>query len=131
MIGLLEDDYDYFSRALYTLDIGQNDITAAFANNLTLEQVKSHVPRFLQQFSYVIKVLHLHYICFFHRYITYFSNCNLLQLSHSHTILIYIFGLNENIIQNQIEHDSHGVINNSDPIKFFYWILTRNTRVEE
>lgn len=47
---------DYFSRALYTFDIGQNDLTAGYKLNMTIEQVKAYVPDVLGQFSNVIKV---------------------------------------------------------------------------
>ncbi|XP_057811060.1 GDSL esterase/lipase At3g26430-like isoform X2 [Salvia miltiorrhiza] len=46
---------DYFSRALYTFDIGQNDITAGLDTNLTLEEIKAQVPDMIGQFSSVIK----------------------------------------------------------------------------
>ncbi|KAJ4711000.1 GDSL esterase/lipase [Melia azedarach] len=46
---------DYFSKALYTFDIGQNDLTSGFKQNMTFEQVKAYVPDVLRQFSIVIK----------------------------------------------------------------------------
>ncbi|QCD84658.1 GDSL esterase/lipase At3g26430-like [Vigna unguiculata] len=46
---------EYFSEALYTFDIGQNDITAGYKLNLTTEQVKAYIPDVLDQFSTVIK----------------------------------------------------------------------------
>ncbi|KAL6535186.1 hypothetical protein OROMI_026560 [Orobanche minor] len=49
---------DYFSRALYTFDIGQNDITAGMDLDLTLEQIKAQVPDMLGQFSSVIKKIY-------------------------------------------------------------------------
>ncbi|KAL6577920.1 hypothetical protein OROMI_010248 [Orobanche minor] len=49
---------DYFSRALYTFDIGQNDLTAGYKLNLSTQQVKAHVPHVLAQFSTVIKLLY-------------------------------------------------------------------------
>ncbi|KAL6571382.1 hypothetical protein OROHE_003025 [Orobanche hederae] len=42
---------DYFSQALYTFDIGQNDLTAGYDLNLTTEEVKAQVPDMLGQFS--------------------------------------------------------------------------------
>lgn len=45
-----------FSRALYTFDIGQNDLTAGYKLNMSTEQVKAYVPDVLHQFSNVIKV---------------------------------------------------------------------------
>lgn len=47
---------NHFYRALYTFDIGQNDLTAGYKLNLTIEQVKAYVPDLLEQFSNVIKV---------------------------------------------------------------------------
>lgn len=44
-----------FSRALYTFDIGQNDLTAGYKLNMSTEQVKVYVPDVLHQFSNVIK----------------------------------------------------------------------------
>ncbi|XP_057415585.1 GDSL esterase/lipase At3g26430-like isoform X1 [Lotus japonicus] len=46
---------EYFSEALYTFDIGQNDLTAGLKLNLTTEQVKAYIPDVLGQFSNVIK----------------------------------------------------------------------------
>lgn len=46
---------DYFSKALYTFDIGQNDLVYGYKLNLTTEQVKANVPDVLQQFSNIIK----------------------------------------------------------------------------
>lgn len=50
---------DYFSRALYTFDIGQNDLTGGFFHeNMTIAEVKAHlVPDVVQQFTSVVKVL--------------------------------------------------------------------------
>ena len=50
---------EYFSEALYTFDIGQNDLTAGYKLNLTSEQVKAYVPDVLSQFSNVIRVTKL------------------------------------------------------------------------
>lgn len=47
---------EYFSEALYTFDIGQNDITAGYKLNMTTEQVKAYIPDVLGQFSSVIRV---------------------------------------------------------------------------
>ncbi|KAI9169142.1 hypothetical protein LWI28_007618 [Acer negundo] len=46
---------DSFSRALYTFDIGQNDLTAGYKLNVTTDQVKAYVPDVLHQFSNVVK----------------------------------------------------------------------------
>jgi len=53
---------EYFSGALYTFDIGQNDLTAGYKLNFTTEQVKAYIPDVLGQFSTVIKVS---YVLFF------------------------------------------------------------------
>ncbi|KAG8383245.1 hypothetical protein BUALT_Bualt05G0164300 [Buddleja alternifolia] len=50
---------DYFSRGLYTFDIGQNDLTAGYKLNMTTEQVKAYVPDVLAQFSNVIKQVYI------------------------------------------------------------------------
>lgn len=47
---------EYFSRALYTLDVGQNDLTAGYVSNMTTEEVKATIPDILTKFTDVIKV---------------------------------------------------------------------------
>ncbi|WOL11328.1 hypothetical protein Cni_G20090 [Canna indica] len=57
-IGIFKDvlpPQDYFSRALYTFDIGQNDLTAGYVNNMTTEEVKTAIPDILSKFVIVIK----------------------------------------------------------------------------
>ncbi|KAL2510296.1 GDSL esterase/lipase [Forsythia ovata] len=49
---------DSFSRALYTFDIGQNDLTAGYKLNMSTEQVKAYVPDLLGQFFNVIKYIY-------------------------------------------------------------------------
>ncbi|THG01099.1 GDSL esterase/lipase At3g26430 [Camellia sinensis] len=44
-----------FSRALYTFDIGQNDLTAGYFLNMSTDQVRAYVPDVLGQFQSVIK----------------------------------------------------------------------------
>ena len=46
----------YFSRALYTFDIGQNDLTAGYFMNMTSSEVKAYIPDVLGQFKTVVKV---------------------------------------------------------------------------
>ncbi|KAL1207355.1 Alpha-L-fucosidase 3 [Cardamine amara subsp. amara] len=46
---------DSFSQALYTFDIGQNDLTAAYFANKTVEQVETEVPEIISQFRNAIK----------------------------------------------------------------------------
>lgn len=45
-----------FSRALYTFDIGQNDLTAGLFLNMSVAQVKAFVPDVLDKFKDVVKV---------------------------------------------------------------------------
>ncbi|KAF8378213.1 hypothetical protein HHK36_029552 [Tetracentron sinense] len=52
--GLLPKAED-FSRALYTFDIGQNDLTAGYFLNMSTDQVKEYIPDVLSQFTNVIK----------------------------------------------------------------------------
>lgn len=47
---------DYFTRALYTFDIGQNDLTAGYKLNMTIQQVEDYVPDLMTQLSNAIKV---------------------------------------------------------------------------
>ncbi|XP_027095716.2 GDSL esterase/lipase At3g26430 [Coffea arabica] len=51
---LLPEEND-FPRALYTFDIGQNDLTAGYKLNMSTEQVKAYVPDVLGQLSKVIE----------------------------------------------------------------------------
>ncbi|KAF9603277.1 hypothetical protein IFM89_034610 [Coptis chinensis] len=44
-----------FSRALYTFDIGQNDLTSGYFMNMTTDEVKAYVPELLNQFSAIVK----------------------------------------------------------------------------
>nr|XP_043636996.1 GDSL esterase/lipase At3g26430-like isoform X2 [Erigeron canadensis] len=44
-----------FSSALYTFDIGQNDLTAGYDLNMSIEQVKAYVPDVISQFTDTIK----------------------------------------------------------------------------
>ncbi|GMN41515.1 hypothetical protein TIFTF001_010739 [Ficus carica] len=44
-----------FSSALYTFDIGQNDLTAGYFLNMTTSQVKAYVPELLDQFKTIVK----------------------------------------------------------------------------
>ena len=45
-----------FSRALYTFDIGQNDLTSGYFLNMTTDEVRAYVPELLDQFKTIIKV---------------------------------------------------------------------------
>ncbi|KAK8582893.1 hypothetical protein V6N13_069661 [Hibiscus sabdariffa] len=44
-----------FSNALYTFDIGQNDLTSGYFSNMTVDEVKAYVPDVLDQFQTIIK----------------------------------------------------------------------------
>ncbi|XXG57039.1 hypothetical protein AAC387_Pa03g4296 [Persea americana] len=46
---------DYFSRALYTFDIGQNDLTAGGYLNLTATQISANLTDILNKFTAVVK----------------------------------------------------------------------------
>ncbi|KAA8529646.1 hypothetical protein F0562_034254 [Nyssa sinensis] len=44
-----------FSHALYTFDIGQNDLTAGYFLNMSTDQVRAYIPDVLDQFNTIIK----------------------------------------------------------------------------
>ncbi|XP_047179460.1 esterase-like [Vigna umbellata] len=46
---------EYFDEALYTFDIGQNDITVGFFGNTTLQQVNASIPDIISNFTSNIK----------------------------------------------------------------------------
>ncbi|KAK7247380.1 hypothetical protein RIF29_42262 [Crotalaria pallida] len=46
---------EYFSQALYTFDIAQNDLTYGYKINMTTEQVKAYIPDVVGQFSNAIR----------------------------------------------------------------------------
>ena len=48
---------EYFAEALYTFDIGQNDLTAGFLGNMTVQQVNASVPDIVNRFSANVKVV--------------------------------------------------------------------------
>lgn len=45
-----------FSKALYTIDIGQNDISAAFRMLPNMEQVRAIIPDIINQFAAQLRV---------------------------------------------------------------------------
>ncbi|EOY00662.1 GDSL-like Lipase/Acylhydrolase superfamily protein [Theobroma cacao] len=47
-----------FSNALYTFDIGQNDLTAGYFSNMSTEEVKAYVPDVLNQFQTIIQYIY-------------------------------------------------------------------------
>ncbi|KAJ9708778.1 hypothetical protein PVL29_000678 [Vitis rotundifolia] len=46
---------EFFSRALYTFDIGQNDLTAGYFLNMSGDQVRAYVPDLMNQFKTIIQ----------------------------------------------------------------------------
>ncbi|KAJ9146303.1 hypothetical protein P3X46_028585 [Hevea brasiliensis] len=49
---------DYFEKALYTFDIGQNDLGAGFSGNLSVEEVNATVPDIVNSFSANVKKIY-------------------------------------------------------------------------
>ncbi|KAJ3671753.1 hypothetical protein LUZ60_007832 [Juncus effusus] len=49
---------DVFSKALYTFDIGQNDLTSGYFVNQTTEDVKAYIPDLLDRFTSLVKTVH-------------------------------------------------------------------------
>ncbi|KAK9945799.1 hypothetical protein M0R45_011298 [Rubus argutus] len=49
---------DYFSKALYTFDIGQNDLGEGFFGNMTVQEVNASVPDIITGFSTNIKKIY-------------------------------------------------------------------------
>ncbi|KAF5208434.1 GDSL esterase/lipase [Thalictrum thalictroides] len=49
-----------FRNAIYTIDIGQNDIAGAFSSKLSYEQVIAKIPSFLTEIKYAILNLYQH-----------------------------------------------------------------------
>ncbi|KAH9691179.1 GDSL esterase/lipase [Citrus sinensis] len=46
---------EYFSKALYTFDIGQNDLGAGFFGNMSVEEVNESIPDIINKFSANVK----------------------------------------------------------------------------
>ncbi|KAG2705690.1 hypothetical protein I3760_05G068300 [Carya illinoinensis] len=46
---------DYFPKAVYTFDIGQNDLGEGFFGNMTVEEVNASIPDILDKFSLNVK----------------------------------------------------------------------------
>ncbi|XP_021746655.1 GDSL esterase/lipase At3g26430-like [Chenopodium quinoa] len=49
---------EYFSEALYTFDIGQNDLVASYFPNMSIDQVKAAIPDMLDQFKKYAKSMY-------------------------------------------------------------------------
>ena len=47
----------YFPKALYTYDIGQNDLAEGFLGNMTIEEVNASIPDIVNKFSINVKVI--------------------------------------------------------------------------
>lgn len=47
---------EYFTSALYTIDIGQNDFTAGYFTNKSTDEVKAYVPDIINRTQNVIRV---------------------------------------------------------------------------
>ncbi|KAL1210048.1 GDSL esterase/lipase [Cardamine amara subsp. amara] len=50
---------EYFSQALYTFDIGQNDLVTGLKLNMTNDQIKAYTPDVLNQYSNAIRKVYL------------------------------------------------------------------------
>ncbi|KAI5013365.1 hypothetical protein ZWY2020_029548 [Hordeum vulgare] len=46
---------EYFTQALYTFDIGQNDLTAGYFANMTTDQVIAPIPELMERIASIIK----------------------------------------------------------------------------
>ncbi|KAA8538473.1 hypothetical protein F0562_027981 [Nyssa sinensis] len=46
---------EYFGKALYTFDIGQNDLGQGFFSNMSIEEVKASIPDIVNRFSNNVK----------------------------------------------------------------------------
>lgn len=55
-----------FKNALYAIDIGQNDLAAAFGQGLSLEQVVEKIPSFISEIKDAILVSLLNFRNFDH-----------------------------------------------------------------
>ncbi|XP_059631812.1 esterase-like [Cornus florida] len=51
----LMPEEEYFQKALYTFDIGQNDLDHGFSSNMSMEEVNASVPEIVNRFSTNIK----------------------------------------------------------------------------
>ncbi|GAB2297914.1 hypothetical protein Dimus_031999 [Dionaea muscipula] len=47
-----------FSEALYTFDIGQNDLTAGYFLNMSTDEVRAYVPDLVDQFTTIVKYIY-------------------------------------------------------------------------
>ncbi|WCJ38558.1 GDSL-like Lipase/Acylhydrolase superfamily protein [Euphorbia peplus] len=55
VFALLMPPSDYFTRGMYTFDIGYNDIANGYFQKITIDQIKQIVPDMISQFSTAIK----------------------------------------------------------------------------
>lgn len=49
---------EYFHKALYTIDIGHNDLGGGFYRGMTIQQVTADVPEIVKIFKINVKVGH-------------------------------------------------------------------------
>ncbi|XP_015894506.2 alpha-L-fucosidase 3 [Ziziphus jujuba] len=49
---------EYFNDALYTFDIGQNDLTSGYFSNMSVTEVKAYIPDVLLQLSNTIRYIY-------------------------------------------------------------------------
>ncbi|KAH9615530.1 hypothetical protein KSS87_005630, partial [Heliosperma pusillum] len=49
---------DYFASALYTIDIGQNDLTTSYKLNMSNEEVKAIVPDVLSRYAKTVRAVY-------------------------------------------------------------------------
>ncbi|GLT47111.1 hypothetical protein SLA2020_208280 [Shorea laevis] len=58
IIGSLMPKKEYLPKALYTFDIGQNDLGEGFFSNMTVEEVNASVPDIVNKFSTSVKEIY-------------------------------------------------------------------------
>uniref|UniRef100_A0A453DQY0 GDSL esterase/lipase n=1 Tax=Aegilops tauschii subsp. strangulata TaxID=200361 RepID=A0A453DQY0_AEGTS len=55
---ILPNPENLISKALYTLDIGQNDLTVGYFDNMTTKQVEAYVPDLMERISSAIQTVY-------------------------------------------------------------------------
>ncbi|XP_044974519.1 GDSL esterase/lipase ACHE-like [Hordeum vulgare subsp. vulgare] len=55
---ILPNPEQLISKALYTLDMGQNDLTVGYFDNMTTEQVEAYVPDLMERISSAIQTVY-------------------------------------------------------------------------
>lgn len=69
VFGSLMPREEYFARALYTIDIGQNDLGSAISVNKTIQEIDASIPDTVNVLATNVKVVYL--ICVSHYYCLY------------------------------------------------------------